>query len=173
MPSRDGLRRSRRRMSRKLHHFEIPGELLKRGFWLYVWRITAPNAEVFHYVGRTGDSSSINAQSPFSRVSGHLGTNQSANQIQKHLSKHEVDILTCSKIELIALGPLLDEIKERDEHRRRRDILAALEKKLCDHMVRSGYRVMNVVKSQKHLDQKLWDKVRLEFSKQFPRLSEP
>jgi hypothetical protein len=159
-------------MSAKLHHFEIPGGLLKRGFWLYIWRITAPNADVFHYVGRTGDSSSINAQSPFSRVSGHLGTNQSANQIQKHLSKHEVDILNCSKIELIALGPLLDEIKERDEHRRRRDVLAALERELCDHMVQSGYKVMNVVKSRKPLNQTLWNDVRLEFSKQFPNLVE-
>jgi hypothetical protein len=155
----------------KLHHFEIPGDLLRRGFWLYVWKITTPESQVVHYVGRTGDSSSINAQSPFARVSGHLGTNTSANQIQKHLSARNLEILTCSKIELIALGPLIEEVKVRDEHKRRRDIMAALEKALCDHMIRSGYDVLNRVKSRKLLDAELWTQVRSKFAEQFPALS--
>ncbi len=40
------------------------GALLERGFWLYVWRIIEGTRTVL-YVGRTGDSSSPNASSPF------------------------------------------------------------------------------------------------------------
>ena len=41
----------------------LDGAMLRRGFWLYVWEITTPNGEKVLYVGRTGDSSSPNAQS--------------------------------------------------------------------------------------------------------------
>ena len=45
--------------------------MLERGFWLYVWRIASPIGEVL-YVGRTGDSSSLNASPPFMRMAQHL-----------------------------------------------------------------------------------------------------
>jgi hypothetical protein len=62
-------------MTPTTHVFSFDGKLLQRGFWLYVWEITAADHEVFYYVGRTGDSSSPNAQSPFNRMSQHLGVN--------------------------------------------------------------------------------------------------
>ena len=52
-----------------LQSLSFSGELLQRGFWLYVWEVTAADGRTVHYVGRTGDSSSPNAQSPFTRFS--------------------------------------------------------------------------------------------------------
>ena len=46
-------------------------DALERGFWLYVWVIDGAG-DTLHYVGRTGDSSSSNAQSPFNRMGQHL-----------------------------------------------------------------------------------------------------
>jgi hypothetical protein len=51
--------------------FHFDGRLLPRGFWLYVCRVES-NTGALVYVGRTGDSSSVNAASLFSRVSRHL-----------------------------------------------------------------------------------------------------
>ena len=47
------------------------GHLLNRGFWLYVWLIKGPQSHHV-YVGRTGDSSSPHASSPFKRIGQHL-----------------------------------------------------------------------------------------------------
>lgn len=66
------------------------GQVLRRGFWLYVWEIQPPNSERIYYVGRTGDSSSPNAQSPFSRMSHHLGFNRRSNVLRRHLEKRNI-----------------------------------------------------------------------------------
>ena len=42
--------------------------MLARGFWLYVWEVTDSSGKKWLYVGRTGDSSSPNAQDRHSRV---------------------------------------------------------------------------------------------------------
>ena len=54
-----------------MQQVRFEGALLERGFWLYVWRVRQESREVL-YVGRTGDSSSRFAASPFSRLSQHL-----------------------------------------------------------------------------------------------------
>jgi hypothetical protein len=59
-------------MSPKLYQFAIPIEVLQRGFWLCVWQINLRDGPAVYYVGRTGDSSSLKAQSPFSRVRTHV-----------------------------------------------------------------------------------------------------
>jgi hypothetical protein len=51
----------------------LGGGFLVRGFWIYVWEVRDPEGSVMLYVGRTGDSSSPNAQSPFNRMGQHLG----------------------------------------------------------------------------------------------------
>jgi len=53
------------------YSIKFDGRLLDRGFWLYVIDIHGP-ADRHLYVGRTGDSSSPNAASPFSRIGQHL-----------------------------------------------------------------------------------------------------
>ena len=55
----------------KIHHLKFSGALIERGFWLYIWRVTCKNDYVL-YVGRTGDSSSKYAASPFNRLGQHL-----------------------------------------------------------------------------------------------------
>jgi hypothetical protein len=55
------------------HKVYFEGGFLKRGFWLYVWEVTTPRRGRYYYVGRTGDSSSLKAQSPFIRMGQHLG----------------------------------------------------------------------------------------------------
>ena len=74
-------------MSPKLHQFVVPIEVLQRGFWLYVWQIKLRGGTAVYYVGRTGDNPSTKAQSPFSRVSAHLGSNERANALLRHLAK--------------------------------------------------------------------------------------
>jgi hypothetical protein len=46
------------------HAFAWSGQLPQRGFWLHVWEIQPRDGTTICYVGRTGDSSSQNAQSP-------------------------------------------------------------------------------------------------------------
>jgi hypothetical protein len=146
--------------------------MLSRGFWLYVWIIEASDGQVVHYVGRTGDSSSLNAQSPFARMSLHLGSNKSANQLRKHLARVEIVPEACKRFELVSYGPILPEAKGKMEHRERRDAVAALEKALCDDLDEAGYRVMNSVKCKKDRDAALWSEVRNAFASRFDRLAQ-
>jgi hypothetical protein len=144
---------------------------LARGFWLYVWRIGKPDGQIIHYVGRTGDSSTLNAASPFSRVGGHLGSNENANQLRRHLKAHGLVPEDCASLEMVAFGPIHEEAKTKEDHTPRRDSVAALEKALCDAMKLAGYEVVNVVNSRRELNPAEWDTVRDAFAKHFPRLT--
>jgi len=66
----------------------IAGGILQRGFWLYVWEVTPADKAPLYYVGRTGDSSSTNAQSPFNRMGQHLGFAKNSNMLRRHLMQH-------------------------------------------------------------------------------------
>jgi len=146
----------------------MPGAMLKRGFWLYVWRVTTDNGDV-HYVGRTGDSSSPNAAPPYQRMAQHLGRNERSNALRRNLEEIGVAPEQCS-FELISAGPLFDEDDEMEAHKRPRDTMAALEKKLACSMSAAGYNVINAVHSRKILDEKLWNKVKRAFVEHFPEL---
>ena len=76
------------------------GALLQRGFWLYVWEVTAEDGRRVLYVGRTGDSSSANAQSPFNRLSQHLGNNEHANALRRQLEEAGINPVTCRSFDL-------------------------------------------------------------------------
>jgi hypothetical protein len=128
-------------MSPKLHQIAIPTEVLRRGFWLYVWQINLRGGTAVYYVGRTGDSSSLKAQSPFSRVSGHLGPNKHANALRRHLSKNGISFDDCEGLELVTYGPLYEEADNRADHRDRRDKTHALESELCRAMAKK-YKVL-------------------------------
>jgi len=164
-------------MAAATHSLDFEGGLLERGFWLYVWEITDPTEQVVYYVGRTGDSSSENAQSPFNRMGQHLGFAKASNTLRKKLDGCNLKPEDCS-FRLIAHGPVMDEIPEADkgtsrgrtEHQRRRDIVAGLEKKLADSMTEAHYCVMNQVDSHKPLDEKLWLQVKEAFAIDFPKL---
>jgi hypothetical protein len=158
-------------VSAELHSLAFSGALLARGFWLYVWEVVNAGHEPVLYVGRTGDSSSPNAQSPFTRLSQHLGINEHANALRHNLTAAGIDVDTCRSFEIIAYGPIFLEASCMDEHLPLRDKVAALEKKLRDALKQSGYNVLNEVRCQKPLDAELWEDARNAFSARFPRLA--
>jgi hypothetical protein len=145
------------------------GDLLKRGFWLYVWEISTPEKTKVYYIGRTGDSSSNYAQSPFNRMGQHLGFNKHNNVLRRHLEAKNIIPEKC-EFRLVAYGPILKEAKGPEEHSKPRDITAALEKALSDALKEAGYEVLNTVNCRKKLDINLWTKVHKAFAVHFPRL---
>lgn len=151
------------------HELIFNGGLLERGFWLYVWEVTPPKGAKLYYVGRTGDSSSINAQSPFNRMGQHLGFTENSNMLRRHLRAVHVQPEQCS-FRLIAHGPVLKETSTKGAHRKRRDIIAGIEKALAEAMRDSGYNVLNTVKCRKSLDGERFAHVRLAFASEFPML---
>ena len=142
-------------MNLSLYKMQFEGEVLERGYWLYVWKVNAPTQTLF-YVGRTGDSSSVNAQSPFVRISQHLNFRQNAkgNSLSKHLSSIQINPRLC-QFQMAAVGPIFPEEKTRDKHYEKRDILAALERELSDYLKKLGCNVLGTHKSRKSVDQSL------------------
>lgn len=157
-------------MSAALHHVTFAGGMLKRGFWLYVWEITLPDSCSCLYVGRTGDSSSPHAQSPFSRLTQHLGNNVRANALRRNLQKRGIDANDCQAFDLIAYGPILPETADMVAHQPSRNRVAGLEKALCDALRASGYDVLNTVTSRFQPYPELWQPVLAAFSNRFPKL---
>lgn len=117
--------------------FKLDGELLKRGFWPYVWEISPPEKTNLCYIGRTGDSSSSHAQSPFNRMGQHLRFIDNNNVLRRYLESRDITVEKC-KFHLVAYGPILKGATTQDERTRARDITAALEKKLADTLRESG-----------------------------------
>jgi hypothetical protein len=153
-----------------LHTLTIPADVLRRGFWLYVWNVILRDGRSFYYVGRTGDSSSPKAQSPFSRVSGHLGPNKHANALKNHLAQHKIDFDVCDRLELTTFGPIFEESSNPQDHNPKRDKTHALERDLCEAMRAAGYEVLNTVSCRKPSDKEAWERVRSALSEKFPRL---
>jgi len=162
----------------RLHHLTLPGQMLQRGFWLYVWRVQIPKGERL-YVGRTGDSSSPHATAPYTRMGQHLGFSKAQNSLRRLLTEAGVKPETCSQFDLISYGPIFPEIGMTKEqiradqmllHTPVRDQMAALEKKLRDALVEAGHSVLNVVHSKKQYDAAQWEAVRNAFAEHFSGL---
>jgi hypothetical protein len=120
----------------------LHGALLARGFWLYVWEIKS-NSCRYIYVGRTGDTSSPHAQSPFNRIGQHLdlAPNAKGNALGKQLLRAGVPHEICS-FEMIAIGPIFPEQPSFSEHRPKRDQMAASERAAADLLKARGYAVL-------------------------------
>ena len=140
------------------HELVFDGGLLERGFWLYVWEITTPEGAHLCYVGRTGDSSSMNAQSPFNRMGQHLGFNDKSNPLRRYLGTEGIEPEKCS-FRLVTHGPILEEAKIPSEHRERRDRIGAMEKALAAAMCRI------------ELDTEMFADIRAAFAGRFPKLA--
>ncbi len=126
----------------KSHSMKFDGQLLARGFWLYIWDIRNPSGRHL-YVGRTGDSSSPHAQSPFRRIGQHLDPRPRAkgNALGRQLQREGIDHLSCT-FEMTAIGPLFPERETIAEHQPTRDQMAALERALADILGQRGYHVL-------------------------------
>jgi hypothetical protein len=159
-------------MTTSLYDLSFTGGILQRGFWLYVWEVMPPEGSALYYVGRTGDSSSTNAQSPFNRMSQHLGFAKNSSMLRRHLSERGVAPEHCA-FRLVALGPLEEEstAESRVVHDSRRDRIAAMEKALAEALSAAGCSVMNRVHSQKMLDSARFAEVRAAFCRAFPGLA--
>jgi hypothetical protein len=126
----------------RLHRTSFSGAILERGFWLYAWRISCGDRKFF-YIGRTGDSSSQYAASPFSRLGQHLAirANAKANTLLRHVRAQGLDPLKC-EFELLAFGPLFPEQESMELHRRFRDKIAPLEAALAQLFKSRGLNVV-------------------------------
>lgn len=159
-------------MTADLHEVRFNGGVLQRGFWLYIWEVTPLKGRALYYVGRTGDSSSTNAQSPFNPMGQHLGFARNSNMLRRHLGEQGIEPERCD-FRLVAVGPLEEESQasSRDEHDDRRDRVAAMEKALAETLTAAGCRVMNRVVSRKALDGARFAQVRAAFARAFPDLA--
>src|SRR5260370_21780162 len=158
-------------MKATTHELKFHGEILGRGFWLYVWEITTPKQALLYYVGRTGDSSSPNAQSPFNRMGQHLGFNTKSNVLRRSLKSKNIDPERCV-FRLVAHGPILPEAANQQAHTRSRDCVAAIEKALSLALVEAGYEVMNIVHCRPTFDPAAFAFVRARCAAHFERRSD-
>jgi hypothetical protein len=147
------------KMNLTIHTMQFSGTLLDRGYWLYIWRVTC-GSQLFIYVGRTGDSSSNNAGSPFTRIGNHLDSRPTArgNSLWRLLIKEKVDPHKC-KFEMTAIGPIFNEEKDTIGHRQRRDQMAGLERDVARHLKARGLAVLGIHHSRKHSEPALVNSV--------------
>lgn len=166
------------------HCLTLPGAMLRRGFWLYVWRVEDAEGGEWLYVGRTGDNSSPHASAPYTRMGQHLGTMKNQNALRKHLTARHVALERCT-FHLIAHGPIHAEVERpdcaterktrRDElfkvHRPFRDEIGAYERDLARALKEAGYRVLNSVSWKHDGDAARWLEIRQAFAEHFPKLA--
>ncbi|MBS7662637.1 hypothetical protein I0D00_11905 [Pseudomonas lalucatii] len=135
------------------------GKILKRGFWLYVWRISSGEKTVW-YVGRTGDSSSANAASPFGRLSQHLDLRPSAkaNMLATNLRNSDMIPDEC-EYNLLTLGPLFPEQSDFEDHKPYRDIVGKLEAELAYTLSQRGLLVLGTHPKRGDFDKTLFTEV--------------
>lgn len=151
----------------RIHRVSFDGSLLERGFWLYAW-LLKNGVEKAVYVGRTGDSSSQFAASPFSRLSRHLDVRPSAtaNMLLRQVKKLGWNPFNC-QYELVAFGPIFPEQTELDLHRSKRDIIAPLETELASLFRGEGFNVVGSHGKQRPTDKFLSDQIAAAFHKAF------
>jgi hypothetical protein len=147
----------------RLHQVQFTGAIFERGFWLYAWRVQC-GARACFYVGRTGDSSSQYAASPFSRLNQHLDLRPkaAANMLLRHVRTLKLDPLACS-YELLALGPVFPEQSTLELHRKFRDRIAPLETALADFIRSRGHEVVGKHGPKGKPDPKLVAELQREF----------
>jgi hypothetical protein len=151
------------------YSMSFDGAVLRRGFWLYVWRIVGKGRTVL-YVGRTGDSSSPHAASPFLRIGAHLDFRAKAkgNALAKRLRSAGLVAEECT-FEMTAVGPLFQEQPSMAQHKPIRDKVAALEARLADHLKERGYNVLGDHGIRQDCVPDLWKRVKRAADGKFPR----
>lgn len=150
-----------------LHRTSFPGAMLERGFWLYAWRISCGEQQFF-YVGRTEDSSSQYAASPFSRLGRHLDilVSAKANTLLRHVRARKLDPFKCA-FELVAFGPLFPEQATLALHREFRDQIAPLETSLAQMLRSRGLHVVGTHGAPGSPDPALQAEVKRVFNAEF------
>ncbi|MBY5816630.1 hypothetical protein HFN60_13385 [Rhizobium leguminosarum] len=167
------------------HKLTLPADMLRRGFWLYTWRVVGPAGEELLYVGRTGDNSSPNASPAYIRMGQHLGSLDTQNALRKHLAKRDIFPEQCRHFELVCHGPIYPEIEKpanfsredrllrkelMEKHIPLRNIVGAMEKQLANDLAAADYTVLNTVPWPHDVDPELWKPIRAAFAEHFPKL---
>jgi hypothetical protein len=157
-------------MTGTLHHMSLPAPILRRGFWLYVWRVELPSGLIVHYVGMTGDTGSGIAQSAMNRVAAHLRRNVRSNALRRYLKqKRNVDLEDCLSLDFFTFGPVYSE-PSRANYPAQRGKVAA-EKHLWAQMKAAQYEMLNnQPQATSTLDQVRWRDVQAAFQHAFPDL---
>jgi hypothetical protein len=165
----------------------LPGPMLRRGFWLYVWCVTTADHTKLLYVGRTGDNSSPNASPPYIRMGQHLGSIKNQNALRSHLVTRGFEPEQCLSFDLAAHGPIYPEVVKPDDYDRAdkacrltlmgmhlplRNIVGAMEKRLATDLEAAGYAVMNRVKWVHEVQEADWLPIRQAFAEDFPKLKD-
>jgi hypothetical protein len=122
------------------YQLEFPGEITARGFWIYVYKITH-DSSTYYYVGRTGDSSSTNASSPFKRMLSHFSNNKKGNALTRNLNEAKIPIES-SEFKLYSFGPLYPEQENWHNHQKYRDLTATVEFQVAIELIEKGYKVI-------------------------------
>jgi len=158
-------------MTAQLHHLSMPPKILRRDFWLYVWKVGLPAGECAHYVGMTGDTGSAHAQSAANRVAAHLGFNPKSNALRRHmLQRRQTSLEDCRSLEFFAFGPVYPEPAPVD-YPSMRGKVAALERQLWKRMEASGYDMLNAEpRATGELDEGRWKDVCASFRRHFADL---
>ena len=155
----------------KVYRMSFEGHILNRGFWLYVWKISHKKNK-FLYIGRTGDSSSPNAASPFNRIGQHLDFRENAkgNSMAKRLLEKGITPSDCN-FEMFAIGPIFPEQSSMVEHIPFRDTVAALEFALSEELKKKvkDYTVLGTHTSKKPINKKLLKQVLEKFNNYFEK----
>ncbi len=151
----------------KKHCLKFSGALIERGFWLYIWRVKHKGDCIF-YVGRTGDSSSANAASPFNRLSQHLNIKPNAtnNTLLKHIKNEGFNPIDC-EFDLTSIGPLFPEQDTFEKHKPYRDETAALEAGLAEYLKGKDYKVVGTHPKPKPKNEELFEQVISKLKEQF------
>jgi len=143
-----------------IHKIKFSGKILERGFWLYLWQVKSKN-KVAWYIGRTGDSSSPNAASPFSRLSQHLDLreNSKSNTLVKNLRIQGFNPSEC-EFHLCSIGPLFPEQNTFEEHKPFRDIVGLLEAELAYYVRSTGNVVIGTHPKRGNYDNNLFSEIK-------------
>ena len=156
-------------MRATVRQLNFDGAILARGFWLYIWEIVAPDGRIVHYVGKTGDKASRVCQSPFNRLTNHLGGNKHSNALNRHLSQIRIDPQSC-QFRFHAYGPLFGD-RSHETHGELCDVTSGLEKGLAYAMTEVGYEVLNKVHCRTPLENEAFAPLRAAFAAHFDKLS--
>jgi hypothetical protein len=154
----------------KTYAMKFDGALLKRGFWLYVWEIKSDSTHHL-YVGRTGDSSSPYAQSPFNRIGQHLNPSPNArgNALGRQLDRAGVQRVN-STFEMLAIGPIYLEQDTMVAHVPFRNQMAVLERATADYLKEKGYQVLGEHPRAGEPDRKIIDQLLRILDAKFPKV---
>ncbi|WP_206526868.1 hypothetical protein [Paragemmobacter kunshanensis] len=111
----------------------------------------------------------------------HLGFQTTQNALRKHLLKRDIRPEDCNSFDLIAHGPIYDQVAHDGadraalmlKHTPLRNQVGAMEKLLCDGLKAVGYNVMNTVACSWSLSPdglEKWEAAKEAFRSEFPEL---